>query len=121
MKLKRYKEFLNESDEFDDLQEVSPFLNDEADDIKYVDLFEMNPKFMDNVLGEDDLNMALYDLQTEIGQQWGDNAGLFFSGNGPHDEFGGLDAEDWWEQASYEERKEIIKDYLNYEEFYRKK
>ena len=53
---------------------------------------------MNNVIWEDDLNTALFDLQSEIGQDYGDNAGMFFS---KYD-----DAEDYWEKAPYEEREQ---------------
>ena len=63
---------------------------------------------INNTIWEDDLNTALYNLQTEIGVTSGDVASVAFSG---------IEEEDW-ENADYEQRKIWIDNYLDTERHY---
>ena len=63
---------------------------------------------INNTLWEDDLNTALYDLQTKIGVTSGDVASMSFSG---------IEEEDWT-NADYEQRQIWIDDYLDTERNY---
>jgi len=65
---------------------------------------------IDEIIHDDDLNSAMYSLQHMMGIKTGDNCGMFFSGYGADE---GYDtAEEWWDEATPEERKETMEDYL---------
>ena len=63
---------------------------------------------INNILSEDDLDIAIYNLQDKLNIKTGDIAGIFFS---KYD-----NANEYWKNANKKERKEIIIEYLELEE-----
>jgi len=56
----------------------------------------------------DELNVSLMEIQEFIGQKWGDNAGMFFSG---HD-----NVEEWWDNLKTYERIKTLIEYIENED-----
>ena len=67
---------------------------------------------IEDIINEDDLNTAMYELQGMIGEDDGGVCGMYWS------EFNDSDEE--WEKSSTEQRYEHIAKYLDLEDSYKK-
>lgn len=67
--------------------------------------------WMNGIISIDDLNSAVFEVQSEIGQDDGGNAGIFFDGGDFQDDQGRyVNAEEYWKKK--DKRKEAILEYL---------